>query len=172
MDWLQKRGRIAAETRVDLLGNRLAFIMGDEHTEFMKVNAENPWAHLTKARIAVADTVSVPAGIYARQSLENLGWWEKPEIQSALVQASSVREALTWVMRGEAGFGIVYSSDAKSAPHLSTMLIEERHHDPIHYPAAVVADNDSPSARRLLACLQGKEASDIFGKYGFTVLAR
>ena len=172
MDWLEQRDRIAGATRTDLLGNRLAFVTDTGDTDLLRGEAGRPWAYFAEARIAVADTGSVPAGIYARQALENLGWWEQPDIQAALVQSSSVREALTWVLRGEAGFGIVYASDAKSTPHLKTVLIDQKHHDPIRYPAAVVADNDSPEARRLLACLKGAEASDIFVNFGFSIAER
>lgn len=169
MDWLEKRERVAAETRVDLLGNRLVIVASDQSADLLRGDGADPWARLADARIAVADTDSVPAGIYARQSLEAQGWWRKAEIQSALVQASNVREALTWVLRGEADFGIVYASDAQSAPALTSALIDAETHDPIHYPAAIVSDHDSPNARRLLTCLQGEEASGIFSEYGFIV---
>ena len=41
-------------------------------------------------------------------------------------------------------------------------------HDPILYPAAVVADNDSRDARAFLAFLSTQPAQDVFRHYGFS----
>jgi len=69
--------------------------------------------------------------------------------------------------------GAVYRTDAVNEPRaVIAYEFPADTHDPIRYPAAVVADHDSPNARRLLACLKGEEASGIFQEFGFTLLPR
>ncbi len=53
----------------------------------------------------------VPVGIYAQESLQNLGWWDS--LQGRIVGTDDVRTALAFVERGECPLGIVYATDAK-----------------------------------------------------------
>lgn len=173
MDWLQKRGRIIEGQRVDLIGNSLVLVQ----SKSMELNTKSEGtlpdlpAILKGRRIAIADPDSVPAGRYAKQAFETHDWWNKPEVQNALVPGVNVREVLSWVAKSEIAFGIIYHTDLlrdSRADLLWTFAADA--HDPIRYPAAVIADNDSPNARRLLTCLKSKEASDVFIKFGFSVL--
>lgn len=170
MDWLEKRERIAADTRVDLIANTLVLIRRED-VPLILIGSNNWFDQIAKQRFAIANSASVPAGIYARQYLENVNLWERLNAQPGLIEASNVREVLTWVMRGEAGYGVVYATDVQKSQDLAIAEIDDKLHDPIRYPAAVIADNDSPKARRLLACLQGEKASDVFKKFGFSLLA-
>lgn len=164
MDWLAARGLIVPETRQDLLSNALVLLStraGD---------TEGDWRSVLGAAagdgIAVADLVSVPAGIYARQALEAAGMLDSVR----LVQASNVREALTWVVRGELSLGIVYRSDAAAWGEGRVFPIEPATHDPIRYPAALLSDTAGPEARALLACIAADEAAITFERHGFTRL--
>lgn len=170
MDWLEERDRIAKDTRVDLVGNKLVLVRRED-VPLVLIGSKNWFDLITEQRFAIANSSSVPAGLYAKQYLENVGLWERLNAQQGLLEASNVRESLTWVMRGEAGYGIVYSTDVAKTERLAITEIDEGLHDPIRYPAAVIADNDGTEARRLLACLQGEEASDVFKSFGFSLLA-
>ncbi len=175
MDWLQKRGRIVEEERVDLIGNTLVLIQFNLLK--LKIKIENLPPDLPtileSKRIGIADPDSVPAGRYAKQALETHGWWDKPEVQNALVPGANVREVLSWVAKGDVAFGIVYHTDLLRENRVGALLtFDAGAHDPIRYPAAVTTDHDSPDARRFLTCLAGQEASDIFIKSGFIALPR
>ncbi len=175
MDWLQKRGRIVEEERIDLIGNTLVLIQSNLLK--LKIKTENSPPDLStileSKRIGIADPDSVPAGRYAKQALETHGWWDKPEVQNALVPGANVREVLSWVAKGDVAFGIVYHTDLLRENRVNALWIFEADaHDPIRYPAAVTTDHDSPDARRFLTCLAGQEASDIFIKSGFIALPR
>lgn len=175
MDWLEQRGMIAPETRVDLLGNALVVVSVRKQDSGLDTDQNKTWAEvigtLDASKIAVADMESVPAGIYSKQALESAGLLDRTDVRDRLVQSASVREAFTWVVRRELGLGFVYKTDALTAPDIRAFAVPPDAHDPIRYPAAVVADNDSPNARRLLDCLQGEEASGVFRRYGFIILA-
>ncbi len=62
--------------------------------------------------IAIAGP-TVPAGIYARQSLKKINLWDDLEKAKKVVSGENVRVTLTYVERGEAEAGIVYATDGK-----------------------------------------------------------
>ncbi len=167
MDWLGHRGLIAADTRSDLLGNRLVLAYPKDAGQ--KPDLPRAGSPLPEGlRIGIGEVNSVPAGIYGKQALQALNWWNGTK--DTLVQASNVREILTWLIRNETDFGILYRTDALN--HRAVEIAYEfpqDTHNPIRYPIAVIADFDSPEIRRLAACLQGRKATAVFTRYGFWV---
>jgi molybdate transport system substrate-binding protein len=72
------------------------------------------------------------------------------------------------VSRGEAPFGIVYSTDAwsdKSVKIVDTFPPDS--YPPIVYPAALVATSKSTAAKPLLDYLRSPAARPVWEKYGF-----
>lgn len=169
MDDLDKHHALAANTRADLLGNSLVLVEPKAH---LKPVTLNPGTRLdtvlgTEGRLAVGDPAHVPAGIYAEQSLRKLGMWAA--VQSRLAPADSVRSALRLVETGEAPAGIVYATDVKVSPALAIAgSFPASSHDPIRYPAAIIAAGDTPDARGFLDFLHTQPAQDVFQHYGFT----
>jgi molybdate transport system substrate-binding protein len=121
------------------------------------------------ARVAVGKTQVVPAGRYARQALEAAGVW--PAVQTKLVPADNVRQALDYVARGEVDAGFVYRTDALSQREQTRVRVAltASGHAPIRYPAAVVSDSRQPAlAREFVNFLLGAEAQAILARQGFT----
>ena len=175
MDELQGKRLIVAATRRDVLSNHLALIAPAGSKTAVRMGKGAPFARALGAtlgggRLAVAGP-GVPAGIYAEASLRSLGVWDG--VKDKLAPAENVRAALAYVAQGETPLGIVYDTDAKIEPKVRIVaLFPDASHPPIVYPAAVVAASANPGAAGLLGFLQGPEASAVFRKYGFTVLAR
>ncbi len=167
MDDLAHHHGIVAGTREDLLGNSLVLV---EPKDTLKPVSLAQGTSLdavlgTGGRLAVGDPSHVPAGIYAQQALEKLGMW--PGLQNRLAPADSVRSALRLVEVHEAPAGIVYATDVRATPTLGVAgVFPPSSHEPIRYPAAVVAD--TPEARAFLAFLSTQPAQDVFEHYGFT----
>ncbi len=169
MDDLAHRGGLAPNTRLDLLGNTLVLVEPKAGLKPVALTAGgNLDAVLGRSgRLAVGDPAHVPAGIYAQQALERLGMW--PKLERRLAPTDSVRSALRLVELGEAPAGIVYGTDVRVTPSLAVAAeFPADSHDPILYPAAVVADNDSRDARAFLAFLSTQPAQDVFRHYGFS----
>ncbi|MGP1395313.1 MAG: molybdate ABC transporter substrate-binding protein [Inquilinaceae bacterium] len=170
MDYVQDRGLIDPETRVDLLGNRLVLIAPADGGLDLELA---PGVDLAGAlgpdgRLAVANVDAVPAGQYAREALVALGVWDS--VADRLAQALDVRAALVLVSRGEAPAGIVYRTDAAVDPGVRTVAtFPEDSHRPIVYPAAATADA-GPEARALLAYLTSAAARPWFEGQGFAVI--
>ena len=100
MDYVADKKLIKADTRVNLLGNKLVLI-APANSKLGNVKIEKGFDIAKLAgdgRIAVADVKAVPAGLYAKAALENLGAWAAAEPK--LAQAENVRATLAFVARG------------------------------------------------------------------------
>ncbi len=167
MDDLASHHGIVAGTREDLLGNSLVLVEPKDTLKPVSLTQGTSLDAVLGAggRLALGDPSHVPAGIYAQQALQKLGMW--PALQNRLAPADSVRSALRLVEVREAPAGIVYATDVKATPTLGVAgVFPPSSHDPIRYPAAVVAD--TPEARAFLAFLSTQPAQDVFEHYGFT----
>lgn len=166
MDYLEQRRLIRADTRRNLLRNRLVLIAPADSKVSVNIAPGFPLATLLgNGRLAMANPDTVPAGKYGKASLEALGVWK--DIQSKVAAAENVRAALVLVSRGEAPFGIVYRTDAAADPKVRVVgLFPENTHPAIIYPIAVTAAG-KPAAGAFLRWLSGPEARAVFQKYGF-----
>ena len=165
MDELAAQGLIDADSRRDLVGNALVLIAPAQAT------TPHSFQDLTGAAvksIALGETSTVPAGMYAQQTLEHLGLFAA--LQKKVVYAKDVRAVLTYVETGNADAGMVYQTDANTSKKVRVVAIAPADsHDPILYPAALLRDSkNKPAARAFLEFLQGPDAHAVFQKYGFT----
>jgi molybdate transport system permease protein len=165
---VQAAGRLAAGTRVDLLGNRLVLVAAPDRVPPIRQPADllSP----TVTRVAIGDPRAVPAGVYARQYFERLGLWTS--LQAKVVPGTSVRAALAAVDAGEADAAVVYATDARIARHAAVVYRVPADDAPrIVYPAGVMTGAPHPNeARAFLAALQDPRASDTFARHGFVPL--
>lgn len=167
METVALAGAIDPASRIDVVGNRLVLVAPRTGPRRVDLMADAMRDALGDGRLAVADTVSVPAGRYARQSLTALGLWGM--VQGRLAEADDVRGALAFVARGEAPLGVVYATDARAEPRVRVVAhLPARTHAPITYPAARVTSGDAASAARFLAWLSSGEARAEFARAGFT----
>jgi molybdate transport system substrate-binding protein len=165
MDELAAQGLIEADSRRDLVGNALVLIAPAQSTTLHSFqDLTNP---AVKA-LALGETSTVPAGMYARQTLEHLGLFAS--LEKKVVYAKDVRAVLTYVETGNADAGMVYQTDANTSNKVRVIASAPADaHDPILYPAAVLRDSkNKPAARAFLEFLQGADARAVFQKYGFT----
>ena len=165
MDELEAQNLIVADTRHDLVGNALVLIAPVQSTALH--NFQDLTGSVVKT-IALGETSTVPAGMYARQTLEHLGLFAA--LEKKVVYAKDVRAVLTYVETGNADAGLVYQTDANTSPKVRVVAIAPADsHDPILYPAAVLRDSkNKPAARAFVDFLQGPDARAVFQKYGFT----
>ena len=170
MDYLQQRDRIEVSTRADLLGNSLVLIVPKGHRFKAEMRKGFDFAKAFDGKLCTGEPGVVPVGIYARQSLEALGWWDA--IKPRIVGTDDVRTALNFVERGECPAGIVYATDAAISDKVEVLAtFPEDTHKPVVYPIALVKDA-RPQSREFLRYLQtSKAAAAVFERYGFTLIA-
>lgn len=168
MDVLERDGLLVPGTRFDLAGNQLVLIAPAGSVPFALESGLNLAAQLGDGRLVVALTNAVPAGIYARQALVDLGLWD--QVVDRLAETDSVRAALALVALGEAPLGVVYTTDAMIEPRVSVIAtFRAAEHDPIVYPAARIANRENRAADTFLTWLQGPKARAILKARGFEV---
>jgi molybdate transport system substrate-binding protein len=167
MDHVEQRHLLAPGTRSTLLRNTLVLIAPAASKADIHIV---PGFALAKAlgsdKLAMANPDSVPAGKYGKAALEALGVWGS--VERNVARTENVRAALALVSRGEAPFGIVYSTDAAADKGVRVVdTFPANTHPPIVYPAAMLASSKSPAARPLLDYLRGTTAAPVWEKYGF-----
>jgi molybdate transport system substrate-binding protein len=170
MDYVAEKKLIKAETRSNLLGNRLVLIAPKGKADAVDIKPGFDLAKLLgKERLAVANVEAVPAGRYAKAALEKLGAFES--VRDKLAQAENVRAALLLVSRGEVPFGIVYQTDAVADAGVKIVgTFPESTHPPIIYPVALTAKAAHPDAAAFLAYIKSAKARPLFEAQGFAVV--
>jgi len=172
MDYVAKKDLIKADTRVNLLGNKIVLIAPRDSKTTVEVKQGFDLAKaLAGGKLAMGNVDAVPAGKYGKAALEKLGAWGG--VKNNVAQAENVRAALLLVARGEAPFGIVYATDAAAEPNVKIVgSFPEDSHPPIIYPAAVTKEAKSADAKPFLDYLKTIQARPAFEKQGFTVLVK
>lgn len=169
MDYLQNKKLVAANDRLNLLGNRLVLITPKGRSLKVKLDKTTDPNKAFTGKICTGDTKSVPVGKYAKQAFTNLGWWNR--IEPKLVETEDVRAALNFVARGECQVGIVYATDAAISKDVTVVgVFPENTHTPIIYPVGLVKKNSNST--KFYQFLQSNQAKAVFKKYGFSVLAQ
>jgi molybdate transport system substrate-binding protein len=161
-DFVQEK-ELTRESTV-LLGNSLVIVVPRSNPA--GVHKPQDLTRPVVNRLAVAGP-TVPAGLYARQALRNLGLWGK--LEGRAISGENVRATLAFVERGEADAGIVYSTDARISKQVEQVHeFAPRTHDPIRYLLVLLdSGQDHPAARRFYDFIQGPQAAAVFQKYGF-----
>ncbi len=159
-------GTIAKEDGLALLGNELVLIVPKENQVIQS------FADLTKAdidKISIGTPETVPAGKYAKESLEKLGVWKDAE--SKVVYAKDVRQVLSYVETGNVDAGIVYKTDALVSDKVNIVAsADPTTHAPIIYPVGIIKDSKNYEvAKTFYEYLQTEDALKVFENYGFTI---
>lgn len=167
IDFLRKKDLLTDSTITALCANRLALIASEkglisriEFTEDFNLD------YFSGKTIAIGDPNYVPAGKYAKQALESLGWYAS--LKDRLIFAKDVTAALRYVELGEADIGIVYSTEsAKSRRIPEQKLIPAQLHEPIVFYAALTGVAHEQAGKLFQRIV---EARSVFERHGFSAL--
>ncbi len=168
-DYLAERNLVAADGRIDLLGNSIVLVVPKGSSLAVELTEPDSLAAaLGDGKLAMGDPDHVPAGRYGKAALESLGSWAS--VEDHVARAKDVRAALALVERGEAAAGIVYGTDAAISDEVDVAAtFPASSHPEIVYPVMLVAEQDSEAARSFYAFLAGPAAREVFVRYGFTI---
>jgi molybdate transport system substrate-binding protein len=168
MQYLKDKQLVQTATIKPWLSNRLVLITPVAKPLNIKTEAAVDVNQQAPGYWCTGDTLSVPVGIYAKQSLTSLGWWEK--LKNRLVSTQDVRATLNLVERDECDVGIVYASDAQSSSKVKLAgEFAENSHVPIIYPMAVLPQT-SAATTAFYQYLQTPEAKKLLISYRFKPL--
>jgi molybdate transport system substrate-binding protein len=167
MDGLERKGLIVKETRKSRLSNSLVIVVASEQG----VSIDNPADLATSKvkRLALAETRTVPGGIYAKEFLQKQGLWLS--VEAKVVPTENVRAALSAVEAGNAEAGIVYKTDAAISKKVKVAYeVPAKDSPAISYPVALVKEStQAVAARDFLHYLESDASDLIFMRFGFIV---
>ncbi len=116
-------------------------------------------------RIAIANPDYAPYGLAARQALERAGLWSR--LESRIVRASSVRQAMVYVQNGDAEAALV-SSALADAPDVRVIAVDAALYDPLIQALGIVAaTSQHDRASALAQFILGDEGQAILRESGF-----
>jgi molybdate transport system substrate-binding protein len=165
LDDLERKNLLVTGSRQVIANNSLVLIGSKiKHSDLLK---SEDLLKKTVSRVAIGNPATVPAGCYAKETLESRGLYEK--LRDKLVMAENVRQVLDYVARGEVDAGYVYKTDTLIERKVEIIeKIPPHQHKPITYSVAVLKTGRSQDeARTFVEFLRSQEAAKTFKKFGF-----
>ena len=164
MDQAQEKGLIVPASRKDFVSNTLGLIVPLDSQ--MALGGIKDLTKPGVKRVALGNPESVPVGRYTREALTRTGLWET--LKPKFIYGESVRQVLDYVSRGEVDAGFVFATDAAIAKGKVKTVAVVQGHQPIIYPAALVAASPKKGlAQSFLDFILSPAGQEIFKRYGF-----
>lgn len=166
MDRLEKKGLLLPGSRRSVLGNTLVVVVAADSPLVIT----GPQDLEKKVRVlALAEPQTVPAGIYAKEYLRQVGSWSA--LIDKVVPTDNVRAALATVEAGNADAAIVYATDAAISRKVKIAWQVPAAEGPkISYPLALIAGaKEAAAAGRFADFLTSAESLVTFRRFGFLV---
>jgi molybdate transport system substrate-binding protein len=163
-DEVAKGGQTAEAVR--LLTNRLVIVVPEANPAQVRKPSDLLSDRVTKIALAAEH---VPAGMYADQALANLGLMKELVERGKIARGHDVRSALSYVERGEAEAGIVYSSDVGMATGFKSAheFVPTLHDEIVYVLVLTKLGGTKQAARQLFEFLQSPAADATYAEFGF-----
>jgi molybdate transport system substrate-binding protein len=168
MDLLEKNGQLESGTRKNLLSNQLVIVVPADSK--LTIASPKDLLKTEVKKIALADPVAVPAGVYTSKYLVDEGLWDK--VKQKIVPVLDVRATLASVESGNVEAGFVYKSDAVISQKVKIVFEVPTEKGPkITYPIAIVKESrKKEAARDFMNYVLSPAGKATFKKYGFLVV--
>lgn len=168
MDGLDKSGRLEPGTRNNLLSNQLVIVVPADSK--LAITSPKDLLRAEVKRIALAEPISVPVGVYSRKYLEGEGLWAR--VKAKIVPVLDARATLASVESGNVEAGFVYRTDAAVSKKVKVVYEVPIHKGPqITYPVAIVKESKKKEAARgFLFFVLSPFGKERFKKHGFVLL--
>ena len=170
MNTLYEEGGLLADTRLDLLENKVALSVPDGNPK--GIESFDQLAKLLKSgdvMLAMGNS-DVPVGQYTQKIFAFYGLDEDAMATAGvLTYGSNVKEVTTQVSEATVDCGIIYGTDAASAGLTVADTATAEMCGQVIYPAAVLNASQHPDeAKAFLAYLQTDACAQIFEGVGFS----
>jgi molybdate transport system substrate-binding protein len=167
MDEAVRQSLVQPETRSNLVTNDLVLAGAPGSEAVETITSRFPLeAVLQGGRLALCDPDHDPAGRYARQSLQALGFWKRVEASVAI--AESAPAAVVMVDHGEVRAAVCFRTDLHGDDHAMVLGTFPAHsHAAIVYPVALTRDAESAQAHEALAFLLSPASLQVLTSFGY-----
>lgn len=118
--------------------------------------------------VALGDPSHVPAGMYARQALEQAGVWS--QLQGRVVGALDVRAALALVQESAVDCAVVYATDVVGSKGVKVLFEFPVHPESeIAYWTVILSEGSFPDSRHFLEFIVSAQGRKILADHGFAL---
>ena len=164
MNRAAKQKLIRSTTRCNFVRNTLVLAVPAQSAK--SIQGVRDLVDDPELRISIGDPETVPAGRYARQALQRIDLWDT--LRNRLILATSVRQVLDYLRRGEIDAGLVYNTDVRVAGEAVRPVETVVTDDPIVYCIAVTASsNRLSSGQQFIDYLLSEKGSAVLSTFGF-----
>ena len=163
---LVKEGLVNKDNTYNFLTNSLVLIGGKDENK--NINSLDDLKNVSK-KIAIGEISTVPAGQYAKQTLDKLKLWD--DLKGKFVYAKSVNNVVNYVDSGDAAYGLVYKTDAMKAKDSKIVYeVPNKYHKKIEYVLCLLKNTkNKEESEKFVDFLKGDKSKKIFKEYGFGV---
>ena len=169
-----ERPRLLEEAGLGAAGTRRTYAVGhlvlwSRDAAFADTDCRARLDDLGKHRLAIANTVTAPYGLAAKQFLENTGSWER--VSGRLVYGESIAQTLHFVASGNASLGLIAASQAlddRLPPATCSWRVPTDLYDPIQQQAIAIA-SAGDVATEFVEFLDSPAAREIVARFGYGV---
>ena len=161
IDYLSGKKLTVVSTESRLAGNSMVIVVPlDSQIDTIPLNELSHFPGLFKGRLSIGDPAYVPAGVYAKQAMQKMGFFD--ELEKRLLPAKDVRSALMVVEMGEVEAGIVFKTDALKSEKVKLVAnIPEEYYDPVEYYSVVIMNHQSQETMAFYEFLYSEKAKQI-----------
>lgn len=164
IDYLTDKNLLVDTLVAKLAENKLVIICHKSKVVNLDFSADFNIKFTIPDKIAIGDPSYVPAGKYAQQALNSLGWYS--DIKDRIILTKDVASVLNLVELNECDWGIVYYSEAIKSEKINIIAeIPENLYDPIVFYVALLKNSNKESLI-FYDYLKTRQAKEIMSKYG------
>jgi len=170
------RPLLLEESGLGVEGTRFTYAIGrlvlwSAESAMVGATCEQALADLGKKRLAIANPITAPYGMAAKEYLEAAGLWN--DVESQLVYGENIAQTLHFVVSGGAGFGLIARSqamDERLPVTACSWLVPDDMHAPIEQQAVLLPHGGSnKAAAEFLAFVASSVGRQIIEKHGYSV---
>ena len=168
MNYLVKKNLVLKKYKENYLFNDLVLITYEGNAVKLNNSLESVKQVILKSKkmISLAMVDAVPAGMYSKKLLTEIGLWDN--IKFNVAQSSNVRLALNLVSMKELDYGLVYKSDTVQNNKVKVLYnFNNVMPEPIIYPITIL--NEKPNTFAFYNYLKSDNAKNIMRRWGFKV---
>jgi len=171
-----ERPRLLEESGAGVVGSRFTYAVGElvlwsAEDDLSGKDCFEQLGNLGNRKLAIANPLTAPYGVAAREVLQAAGFWEN--LQGDLVFGENISQTLHFVVSRNATLGIIAASQAKDSrlPEAAcSWPIPLTMHGPIEQQAILLSRAlDNEAASDFMSYLRGSRATDIIVEHGYRV---
>jgi len=168
MEYVENKHLVKVQTTKEIISDEIVLISSKTDNQ-VNINFDKDFSFKDsfKGYIAIGDFNHVPAGQYAKQALEHLGWWK--DLKQRIILAKDVSHVLFLVETKEVDYAIVYYSVAFNSNKVNIVnIFPQQMYDPVIFFASICNNKKQDKEKIILIdFLISEKAQNIFKKYGF-----